>query len=152
MAGRIPKTREPNSQLTGGSLRTMLLLVGLIALLGMIYLGQNGQATMAGHRAQDLKDQYDRIQRENAQLELEIAQLMLPARVADRAKALGFHPATITQTVFMVVKNYPVESKPVVARPAAPAPGSLSQPSLWDNLLALVGLAPTTNTAEATGP
>ncbi len=150
MAGRIPKTKELNSQLTGGSLRTMLLLVGLIALLGMIYLGQNGQATMAGHRAQDLKDQYDRIQRENAQLELEIAQLMLPARVADRAKALGFHPATITQTVFMVVKNYPVDSKPVAAR--LPAPSSISHASLWDNLLALVGLAATTNTAEATGP
>ncbi len=151
MTSQVIKTRNV-SQLDSGTLRGLLLLVGLIALLGFIYLGQNGQATMTGRRALDLQEQLDRIKRENAQLEVEIAQLTLPSRIVDRGKALGFRPATFTQTVFVVVKNYPVESKPAAA-PAAAAASSSSDPAVWLNdLLAQVGLAPTARTVEATGP
>ena len=149
MSSRVIKTKNFNSQLSSGTLRGLLLLVGLIALLGFIYLGQNGQATMTGRRALDLQERLDRIKRENAQLEVEIAQLTLPSRIADLGKALGFRPATFTQTVFVVVKNYPVESKPA----AAVAASSSFDPAVWLNdLLAQVGLAPTARTVEATGP
>jgi cell division protein FtsB len=148
------KTRQFNSQISTGNLRGLLLLVGLVALLGLIYLGQNGQATMTGHRAQDLQEQLDRINRENAQLEVEIAQLTLPARIADRARALGFRPATITQTVFVVVKNYPVDAKPAAAPLAAAATTSSSFDlgTVWNGILNWVGLAPAAQTVEATGP
>lgn len=152
MASRVIKTQDLNSQFTTGTLRGLLLLIGLIALLGLIYLGQNGQATMTGRRTQELNDQLERIKRENAQLETEIAQLTLPSRIAERGKAIGFRPATITQTVFVVVKNYPVESKPVVASPA-PAPANANDlAALWNDLLAFMGLTPAANTVEATGP
>jgi cell division protein FtsL len=148
------KTRQLNSQISTGSLRGLLLLVGLVALLGLIYLGQNSQATMAGHRAQDLQEQLDRIDRENAQLEVEIAQLTLPSRIADRAKVLGFHPATFTQTVFVVVKNYPVEVKPAAAPLAAAATTSstFDLGTVWNGILNWVGLTPAAQTVEATGP
>jgi len=152
MTGRISKTRELNSQVSTGTWRGLLLLVGLIALLGSVYLGQNGQATMTGRRAQDLQEQLDRIERENAQLEVEIAKLTLPSRVAERGKALGFRPATITQTVFIVVKNYPVDSKPA-APPVTAAPASSSGlTALWNDLLTWIGLSPAAQTVEATGP
>ena len=152
MANRVIKTKQFDSQISTASLRGLLLLVGLIALIGMIYLGQNGQATMTGRRAQDLQDQLARIQRENAQLEVEIAQITLPNRIADRAKVLGFRPATITQTVFVVVKNYPVDAKPAAAPVAAAAASSFDVASLWNGMLNWVGLTSAGQTVEATGP
>ena len=152
MASRIAKTRELDFQPSTGSLRLLLLLVGVIALVGFVYLGQNGQATMTGRRAQDLAQQLEHIQRENAQLEVEIAQLTLPSRIADRARALGFRPATITQTVYVVVKNYPVNPMPVVAAPATAAASSSELTTLWNDLLTWMGLPPVSQTVEATGP
>ena len=153
MSSRVIKTKQLDSQISTGSLRGLLLLVGLIALIGLIYLGQNGQATMTGRRAQDLQEQLTRIQRENAQLEVDIAQLTLPSRIADRARTLGFQPATITQTVFLVVKNYPVDSTPASA-PAAPAvaASSFDAGAIWNGILNWVGLTPAGQTVEATGP
>jgi hypothetical protein len=153
MANRVIKTKQFDSQISTGNLRGLLLLVGLIALIGLIYLGQNGQATMTGRRAQDLQDQLTRLRRENAQLEVEIAALTLPTRIADRARVLGFRPATITQTVFVVVKNYPVDAKPAIA-PAPPVAAAFSfdAASLWNGILNWVGLPPAGQTVEATGP
>jgi hypothetical protein len=153
MANRVIKTKQFDSQISYGSMRGLLLLVGLIALIGLIYLGQNGQATMTGRRAQDLQDQLARIQRENAQLEVDIAQLTLPSRIADRARVVGFRPATITQTVFVVVKNYPVDAKPA-APPMVPAEtaSSFDVASVWSGILNWVGLTSAGQTVEATGP
>ena len=152
MASQIVKIKNRDNQVTVGTLRSLLLLIGLVALLGLIFLGQNGQATLTGQRARDLQAQLQRIQRENAQLEFEIAQLSMPSRIADRARALGFRPATLSQTVFVVVKNYPTESKPVAATTApTPAPPN-DLTTLWNNLLSFVGLTPAGNTVEATGP
>jgi len=151
MSSHVIKTKNLNSQVSSGNLRGVLLLIGLIALVGFIYLGQTGQATMTGRRAQDLQEQLDRIKRENAQLEIEIAQLTLPSKIMERGKALGFRPATIAQTVFVVVKNYPVESKPAVPSAAAAASNSFDPAALWNDLLAWMGLTPG-QTVEATGP
>jgi cell division protein FtsB len=152
MPSRIVKTSVLNHQRSTGSLRAFLLLVGVLALMGLVYLGQNGQATMTGRRAQDLTQQLERIQRENAQLEVEIAQLTLPSRIAERARALGFRPATISQTVFIVVKNYPVDSKPAVAARPADTASSSELAALWNDLLTWMGLTPASQTVEATGP
>ena len=151
MASQIIKTKKFDSQISTGNLRVFLLLVGLIALIGLIYLGQSGQATMTGRRAQDLQDQLSRIKRENAQLEVDIAQLTLPNRIVERARVLGFHPATITQTVFVVVKNYPVDAKPVAAQ-VAPAASSFDGATVWNGILNWVGLNSGSQTVEATGP
>ena len=136
MANRVIKTKRFDNQIPSGSLRGLLLLFGLIALIGLIYLGQNGQATMTGRRTQDLQDQLTRIERENAQLEVDIAQFTLPTRIADRARVLGFRPATINKTVFVVVKNYPVDTKPAAA-PTAPvaAASSFDPATAWNGVL-----------------
>ena len=152
MASRIVKTRELDSQISTASVRPLLLLVGVIALLGLVYLGQNGQATVTGRRAQDLAQQLDTIKHENAQLEVEIAQLTLPSRIADRARALGFRPATISQTVYVVVKNYPAGPAPAVAKPATTTAASSGVSTFWNDVLTWMGLPPTSQTVEATGP
>lgn len=130
--------------------RALLLLVGLIALLGMIYLTQSSQATMTGTRTIELQEKYERLRRENAQLEYEIAVLTTPDKIAERARRLGLRPATITQTTFLVVKNYPVVSaKPAQVQAALAPTFSNSFELLWNELLARLGLLSNARTVEA---
>jgi cell division protein FtsB len=153
MLKRFTQSPDLNNAFTSGTLRVLLGLGVLIAVLGFIYLGQNGQATLTGRRTQELQERLSRLRRENAQLEAEIAQYRNPKRLADRATALGMHPATISETLYLVVKNYPVESR--TAAQVAPSPQSSSSSdlaSLWNQLVALFGLTPAARTAEAKGP
>ena len=131
--------------------RALLLLVGLIALLGMIYLMQSSQATMTGTHLIELQGKLERLRRENAQLEYEIAVLTAPDRIADRARRLGLRPATITQTTYIAVKNYPVlPRKPTPrAEPADTLTASNSIDLLWNELLSRLGLVSNARTVEA---
>lgn len=151
MATRVVKTKEYDNQISTGSWRALLILVGVFAIIGLIYLGQNGQATVTGRRAQDLAQQLDAVKRENAQLEVEIAQFTLPSRIADRARAIGFRPATISQTLYVVVKNYPADPTPALDKPAAAASSS-NATTLWNDFLTWMGLLPSSQTVEATAP
>jgi len=150
------KKTQPNPSLTFGDVRALMLLVGLLALLGFVYLGQNGQATMTGRRTQDLQAQRERLKRENAQLEVEIAQFTNPNRLAARAIALGLHPATDTQKTYYTVKNFPNESSksplalPPIFASAVPQPSGAEV--LWSALLERLGLSPVNRAVEATSP
>ena len=152
----LTKKTQPNTSLTFGDVRALMLLVGLLALLGFIYLGQNGQATMTGRRTQELKLQLERLKRENAQLEVEIAQFTNPNRIAARAIVLGFHPPTDAQKTFIVVKNFPNQtSKLPLTLPPIPAsnvPPLSGAEVLWNALLERLGLHPTNRAVEATSP
>ncbi len=135
------------------NVRTVIVLLILLVLIGFIYVGQSTQATLNGQRVQDLQTQLDRLNRENAQLEYDIAAMTTPSKIADRARALGLRPATPQQMVFITVKNYPITAK------AAPVPKTNATPTsdssllnLWNELLARLGLAPSPRTVEATSP
>ena len=136
-----------------GNVRTVIILLTALILIGLIYVGQSSQATLNGQRVQDLQAQLDRINRENAQLEYDIAAATTPAKIADRARALGLRPATPTQMVFITVKNYPVTAKvtPPIKTDATPSSDS-PLVNLWNDLLARLGLAPSPRTVEATSP
>ena len=150
-----PTLRVPqfNSGLNFSSVRALLLLVGLVALLGMIYLTQSSQATVTGTRARELHEKLERLRRENTQLEYEIALLTAPDRVARIATLGGLRPATITQTTFLVVTNYPVVPKPVSrnGEPANALAASNAIELLWNELLLRLGLlrAASPRTVEA---
>jgi hypothetical protein len=145
------KKLEQLGSISLGGARTILLFAGLIALAGLIYLGQSSQATMTGQRVLTLQETMDRLNRENAQLEYEIGVLTAPAKIADRARALGLHPAATSQMTFIVVKSYPTSSvKPLLAQvPVSNLPPS-GFVALWNELLARLGLAPSSRIAEAT--
>lgn len=131
------KNTSADSVRMSNALRALLVLAGALCLVGLAYLGQNGQATLTGRQVQDLQTQLERIERENAELENENAQYTLPSQVADRAKAMGFRPATISQTVFVVVKNFPPTETPAPSNAAGSQTGS----GWWDELLGWLGLA-----------
>lgn len=151
MNNPIIRVLELNNGFNFSIARAVLLLAGLIALLGMIYLTQSSQATLTGTHALELQDRLERLRRENAQLEYEIAVLTTPDRIAERARRLGLRPATITQTLFITVRNYPVlPPKPFVPSELAnPLAASSSLELLWNELLSRLGLLSNGRTVEA---
>lgn len=90
--------------------RTLLVLVGVIALVGLLYLAQSTQATLTGKRVVKLQERLEHLRRENAQLEYEIAVLTAPHRIAERAARLGLRPLTPARAKYVVVTDYPVTS------------------------------------------
>jgi cell division protein FtsL len=87
-----------------------LLIIILVSLLGWLYLTQASQATTTGYRIYELERERARLQRENAQLMLEIAELERLEKVEARARQLGFIPPE--QVEYLVVTNYPPDHPP----------------------------------------
>lgn len=134
------------------SVRTLSVLLGLLILFGLVYVGQSTQATLNGQRVQDLQEKLDRLNRENAQLQYDIAVLNSPAKIAERARARGLHPATPSQMVFLTIKNYPTAAKLSAPVTTALSASSTDSPlaSTWNQILAWLGLTPSPRTAQAT--
>lgn len=136
------------------NVRTWLLVILTVVLVGAVYMGQTRQAAITGQRVHDKQDQLERIMQENAQLEADIAALMAPSRIEARARAMGLHLAGPDQIKYLTIKNYPSEpAKPGLATRTSPATtASFSDlVSWWNDLLARVGLQ-NPHTAEATSP
>lgn len=138
------------------NVRTWVLLTSIIVLLGGIYLGLGSQAAIIGKRVLALQQQLERLGRENAQLEFEIAQLTTPERILSRAPILRLRPAKPEQIKYIVVKDYPIEPPKAASMPKAQsaAVSTASRPFnllAWLNdLLARVGLVPSPRAVEAT--
>jgi cell division protein FtsL len=129
--------------------RALLLLVGLIALLGLLYLTQSAQATMTGKRVLRLQERLEQLRRENAQLEYEIAVLSAPSRIAERAARLGLRPLTPAQAKYVVITDYPSlpPASPTKSVTGAPPPSTFD---VWrDALLSRLGLRVSKSSAAA---
>jgi cell division protein FtsL len=111
---------EGSTEKRAGSLDTRtaigsLFILILISLLGWLYLTQASQVTTAGYRIYELETERARLQRENARLMLEIAELERLEDIETRARQLGFVPPE--QVEYLVVADYP---------PDHPSPGQLT--------------------------
>lgn len=131
--------RQLANAVSFGTVRTLILMLALLALLGIVYMAQSSQATLTGQRVQELREQLVRLDREIDQLEYEIAVQSAPSKIAERARALGLHPPTLAQTTFVQVKNYPVASPPPVAS-SPPTTNASFIETLWQQLLARLGI------------
>lgn len=65
----------------------------LLALVGLFYLLLVSHTAAQGRQIEDLQREFFRLQRENAQLEVEIARVSAISRLQQRAEELGFVPA-----------------------------------------------------------
>jgi hypothetical protein len=120
--------------------RAWLVLVGLIALLGLLYLTQSTQATLTGKRLVSLQERLEELRRENAQLEYEIGVLTAPQRLAERATRLGLRPLTPAQARYVVIKDFaplPPAMPPASVR-NAPQPSSTFD-LVWRELMLRLG-------------
>jgi hypothetical protein len=87
-----------------------LLILTLVSLLGWLYLTQASQVTTTGYRIYELERERAHLQRENAKLMLEIAELERLEDVEARARQLGFVPPE--QVEYLVVADYPPDHSP----------------------------------------
>lgn len=65
----------------------------LVTLVGILYLLLVSYTAAQGRHIEDLQVEFFRLRRENAQLEVEIAEASAIARLQQRAAELGFVPA-----------------------------------------------------------
>ena len=82
-----------------------LLILILVSLLGWLYLTQASQVTTTGYRIYELEGERARLQRENAKLMLEVAELERLESVEARARQLGFVPPERVE--YLIVADYP---------------------------------------------
>jgi hypothetical protein len=87
-----------------------LLILILVSLLGWLYLTQASQVTTTGYRIYELEGERARLQRENAKLMLEIAELERVEVVEARARQLDF--VQLEQVEYLVVADYPPDHLP----------------------------------------
>lgn len=71
----------------------LYVVVAALALVAAIYLGLVGRTAAQGRRIEQLQMEVFRLQRENEQLAVEIADVGSIPRLMERATALGFVPA-----------------------------------------------------------
>lgn len=149
---RVPYLHRP---LGLDSVRTWLLAIAVVLLLGTVYVGQSSQAVMTGQRVNDKQEKLDRILRENAQLEADIATLLAPNRVEARARTMGLHLPNPEQIRYLPLKDYPDESAQATKSGqgrtiASPASNMFDLAAWWTKFMANLGLAPGSHSAEAT--
>ena len=83
------------------------LILLVVALLGVIYLNQSSRIALVGRRVQSLQYDLSVLQRENADLEREIAQSQSITRLQKEAERMGFVMAQPDNIEYLVVPDLP---------------------------------------------
>jgi len=96
--------------LTGARIAMIGVLV--LAIFWALYVRQASQTTLTGQRVREIQLDIERIKRENMQLEIDIAALTAPVRIAERARALGLRPTLPSQVQYIVIKDFPTTNPP----------------------------------------
>jgi cell division protein FtsL len=84
----------------------LVLFVVVSIILGALYLVQATTNVSNSRDIQTLREQRDRIQRENELLKAENAQLASVPRLMERAATLGFVTASVDDIQYMVIDGY----------------------------------------------
>lgn len=103
--------KQPNWPVGPASVR-LGLVMALVGLLAGLYLAQASEIATTGRRIETLREQRDKLQRENAELLDQIALESSIPRLQERAAKLGFVPAT--QVEYLQVTAVPADSAPTV--------------------------------------
>ena len=128
--------------------RAAILILGFVALWGLLWLGITTQTAGVGQRVRELDAQVELTVRENAQLQYDIAVLTQPDRIIKRATALGMRPVSPSQTVYLDIKYAP-RAAYVPENKTVEPPAEFDWATWVSNALASVGLGFPSRTAEA---
>jgi hypothetical protein len=142
------KIAHLKSRLTLTRTRLGILVLGLVVLWALMWLGISTRMALVGQHVRELDDQVDLTQRQNAQLEYDIAVMTQPDRIAKRAAALGLRPASPAQIVYLDIK-YPPRAAYAPQKQVADLPPQFDFALWWRNALSSVGLSASGLAAEA---
>jgi cell division protein FtsL len=94
----------------------LLLILVFAALVAVLYLRVNAQASTVGSKIQEMQTDILRLERENAGLQSYLGELLSADKMLPRALQLGFQPVQMDQAIYIVVPGY-MERQPVVMAP-----------------------------------
>jgi hypothetical protein len=106
--------RDPN-KLEGRATLGMLIMLVVLSLLGWIYLTQASHVATTSRRIEELQIDKVRLEQQNLELMVEIADLESISRLDARAQELGFRTVVLDDAAFVVAAMPEAEQVPVVA-------------------------------------
>ncbi|MCD6402072.1 MAG: hypothetical protein J7L73_09115 [Anaerolineales bacterium] len=93
-----------------------LVFIVFSALIAGIYLDVSSRMAEVGRKIQQMQDRILVLERENADLESQVAKQMSYEEISKRAEELGFHPYGIRDSIYIVVPGY-VDRQPIQLAP-----------------------------------
>jgi len=93
------------------------LLVVMIAIVAGIYLNISTQATFVGRKIQKMQSEIDDFNRENEDLDTQLAKILSFRNMEARAQTLGFEPVSPDDIQYLRVPGY-AERQPVTIAPS----------------------------------
>ncbi len=105
----------------------MLAVVVFLVVSGL-YLAVNAKLARAGREVLSLESHRSNLERVNAELTTDMAELTSPARMGEKAAGLGFRPAGTGDVLYLPVDGY--VPQPVFIAPRPPASDSRGQTML----------------------
>ena len=112
-----------------------LLIVIVLALVAALYLDLSARTALAGREIQELQFEITTMQRSNADLETELANITASAVMQRRALELGYRPVQPGELDYVSVPGY-VAPEPEILLAAADSPlGSDALPEVYSQSL-----------------
>jgi hypothetical protein len=111
------------------------VVVALVALLGVVYLTLGSESIVSGYHIQQMTWDMMELQRQNAQLEAQIAAFEAVDELQDRARQMGFVAAKPEEIEYLRVDNYPpVPGEGLPQEVATELVSADSHLSWWDRM------------------
>jgi hypothetical protein len=92
------------------------LLVVMMAIVASIYLTVSSRAILVGRGILSMQDEIERLDRENEDLQTQLARILTARTMEARAHAMGFKPVSPDEIVYLRIPDY-VERQPVSMAP-----------------------------------
>lgn len=112
-----------------------LLTVIVLALVAALYLDVTARTALTGREIQDLRGQITAMQRSNADLETELANITSSAVMQRRALELGYRPVKPGELDYIFVPGYVTPEPALLLAAVDSPPGSDALPEVYSQSL-----------------
>jgi hypothetical protein len=122
--------RDPN-KLEGRATLGMLIMLVVLSLLGWIYLTQASHVATTSRRIEELQIDKARLEQQNLELRVEIAELESIGRLDARARELGFTTVALDDAEFVVAAVPDLPPVPIALSGDKGGSDSRTQSTSW---------------------
>jgi hypothetical protein len=126
----VQKVRQAHWRVQRQWIGLFLLGLVVVSMVAGLYLNITVRATMAGREVQLLQPNLLDYRLANSDLETQLAELNSVESMKQRAKAMGFEPATPEDITYIVVPGYAPASAVDLSQPGEAIPAGAQKPIL----------------------
>ena len=112
----------------------LLAVIG-VAMVAALYLDVTARAAVAGREIQEMRKEITTIQRENADLETQLADLTSTAAMEQRAVALGYRPVQPGELDYVAVPGFELPEPAILLAADDAVPTVQNQPAEYTQSL-----------------